>query len=61
MGGSIVVSTADKIVFDDEFEFSSSAPAALPLLIVSTPTGFDLGNNLEQSDTRQSVPSAVKV
>ena len=43
LGGSFVASTADSIVFDNEFEFSVSNPQALPLLTVNIPLGLQFG------------------
>ena len=41
--GSFVASTADSIVFDNEFEFSASDPQAPPLLTVNIPLGLQFG------------------
>lgn len=43
MSGSFFASTADGVVFDDEFTFSSITPEAPPLLTVSTPAGLQFG------------------
>ncbi|MGK7950474.1 MAG: filamentous hemagglutinin N-terminal domain-containing protein [Xenococcaceae cyanobacterium] len=43
LGGSFVASTADSIVFDNDFEFSASDPQAPPLLTVNIPLGLQFG------------------
>ena len=49
LGGSFIASTADSIVFDNNFEFSASNPQAPPLLTVNIPLG------LEFSETAKSI------
>ncbi|NJM96510.1 MAG: S-layer family protein [Phormidesmis sp. RL_2_1] len=41
--GSLMVSTADSVLFADELNFSSSHPTAPPLLTLSTPIGLQFG------------------
>jgi filamentous hemagglutinin family protein len=43
IGGSFIVSTADRILLDQGVEFSASSPQAVPLLSVSQPIGLSLG------------------
>ncbi|MDJ0570083.1 MAG: filamentous hemagglutinin N-terminal domain-containing protein [Pleurocapsa sp. MO_192.B19] len=43
LGGSFVASTADSIVFDNDFEFSASDPQAPPLLTINIPLGLQFG------------------
>ena len=45
VGGSFVGTTADSVVFGDNFEFSASNPQAPPLLTVNVPLGLQYGNN----------------
>ncbi|GAP94208.1 beta strand repeat-containing protein [Leptolyngbya sp. NIES-2104] len=45
LGGSFVVSTVDRIVFDNGFAFSATDPQAPPLLTISAPIGLQSGNN----------------
>lgn len=45
VGGSFVGSTADSVVFDNDFEFSASNPQAPPLLTVNVPIGLQFGSN----------------
>ncbi|MBE9067934.1 filamentous hemagglutinin N-terminal domain-containing protein [Leptolyngbya cf. ectocarpi LEGE 11479] len=43
VNGSFVASTAESVVFNDEFIFGTAAPEAPSLLTVSTPTGLQFG------------------
>lgn len=43
LGGSFLATTADRLVFDNGFEFSASDPQPPPLLTVNTPTGLQFG------------------
>lgn len=45
IGGSFVVSTADRFQFDNGFAFSATNPQAPPLLTVNVPIGLQYGNN----------------
>ncbi len=45
LNGSFVASSADSIVFGNDFEFSAVNPEAPPLLTVNQPLGLNLGNN----------------
>ncbi|URD51811.1 filamentous hemagglutinin N-terminal domain-containing protein [Chroococcidiopsis sp. CCNUC1] len=45
LGGSFFASTADSLVFDNNFEFSASDRAAPPLLAVNIPTGLRFRDN----------------
>ena len=54
LGGSFIASTADSIVFDNNFEFSTSNPQAPPLLTVSIPLGLQFGETAK-SIINQSV------
>ena len=44
IGGSLVVSTADSLIFADGTEFSAIAPEAESLLTISAPIGLQYGN-----------------
>ncbi len=46
VAGSFVGTTADSVVFDNDFEFSASNPQAPPLLTVNVPMGLQYGNNV---------------
>ncbi len=43
--GSFVASTADSVLFNDDFVFSASNPQASPLLTVNVPIGLQYGTN----------------
>ena len=43
LNGSFVASTADSLVFDDEFSFSANTPEAPSILTVNVPTGLQFG------------------
>ncbi len=43
--GSFITSTADSILFDNNFAFSASNPQAPPLLTVNVPVGLQFGAN----------------
>ena len=45
LNGSFVGSSADSIVFGNDFEFSTVNPEVPPLLTVNQPLGLNLGNN----------------
>lgn len=45
VAGSFVSSTANSLVFDDGFAFSTTGPQAPPLLTVSAPIGLQYGSN----------------
>lgn len=55
-GGSFFASTADSVVFDNNFEFSASNPTA-PLLTVNIPTGLRFRDNPGGITTNRSVAS----
>ncbi len=54
VGGSFVATTADSIVFDNDFAFSATNPQSPPLLTINTPIGLQFGANSE-SIVNQSV------
>jgi filamentous hemagglutinin family protein len=56
LGGSFFASTADSVVFDNNFEFSASNPTA-PLLTVNIPTGLRFRDNPGGITTNRSVAS----
>lgn len=43
VGGSLIVTSADSFVFENDFSFSAQAPQAPPLLTVNVPTGLQMG------------------
>ncbi len=45
IGGSFVSSTADSLVFENGFEFSSTDPQAPPLLTINIPIGLNFRDN----------------
>ena len=45
IGGSFVVSTGDRLIFEDKVEFSAVDPQDKPLLTVSSPIGLQYGGN----------------
>ena len=45
IGGSFVASTADSVVFDNDFAFSATNPQALPVLTINVPLGLQFGAN----------------
>ncbi|MBD2592942.1 filamentous hemagglutinin N-terminal domain-containing protein [Nostoc spongiaeforme FACHB-130] len=45
MGGSFLASTANSLVFDNGFEFSSTNPQAPPILTVNIPIGLQFRDN----------------
>jgi filamentous hemagglutinin family protein len=58
--GSFLASTADSLIFDNNFEFSASNPAAPPLLTVNIPNGLkfrDRPGNITNESTILQVPS----
>ncbi len=46
LGGSFVASTANSVVFADQFQYSATQPQTTPLLTVSAPVGLQMGANL---------------
>ena len=55
LGGSFVASTADSIVFDNDFEFSASNPQIPPLLTINIPSGLQFGKTPGQIINRSIV------
>lgn len=47
IAGSFVGSTANSIVFNNNFEFSASNPTAVPLLTINIPIGLQFGSNTQ--------------
>ncbi len=47
IGGSFLASTANSLIFDDGYSFSSINPQVPPLLTISTPIGLRFGNKTE--------------
>ncbi|MCA1994234.1 MAG: filamentous hemagglutinin N-terminal domain-containing protein, partial [Coleofasciculus sp. S288] len=45
LGGSLIATTADSVLFDDTFAYSASNPQAVPLLSVNVPVGLQYGSN----------------
>lgn len=45
IGGSLIASTADSVVFGNGIEFSAVNPSASPLLAIGVPLGLQYGNN----------------
>jgi filamentous hemagglutinin family protein len=55
LNGSLFVSTADSVSFDDNFEFSTSNPSSPPLLTINTPIGLRFGATAGSIINRSSV------
>ena len=60
--GSFLASTADSLVFDNGFQFSTTNPQTPPLLIVNTPIGLQFGESVGSITitNRSSSPLFVK-
>ncbi len=58
VGGSFFAATADSLLFDNGFEFSSSDPQAPPLLTVNIPVGLGFRDNPGSIENR-SVATAL--
>ncbi len=43
LGGSLVVSSADSVLFENNLRFSASDPQAVPLLTIGVPVGLQMG------------------
>ena len=52
IGGSFFASTASSIKFNDGIEFSTTNPAATPLLNINVPIGLQLGTNPKEISVR---------
>ncbi|KYC39514.1 hypothetical protein WA1_32915 [Scytonema hofmannii PCC 7110] len=55
VGGSFLASTANSLVFDQNFEFSTTNPQAPPLLTVKVPNGLQFGDNSGSIRTQSTV------
>ncbi|HEY9622671.1 MAG TPA: filamentous hemagglutinin N-terminal domain-containing protein, partial [Crinalium sp.] len=45
IGGAFIASTADSLLFDNDFAFSATNPQAPPLLTINAPIGLQYGSN----------------
>jgi filamentous hemagglutinin family protein len=57
LGGSFFATTADSLVFDNNFEFSATNPETPPLLTVNIPIGLRFRDNPGNIATNRSVAS----
>ena len=55
--GSFLASSADSIVFDNGYQFSSSNPQSLPLLNVNIPIGLNFRENLGKIINNSAAPA----